>query len=108
MDHRIDIKRHDGKVDVVYQGQIAWSRDREWSGYEESRETQDALPTIAQWLLVRHHAVKTDTMTVYDDEAIYDNRMGVRITVNVGRAADRDHPWSPIYSEDPPDGAPPQ
>jgi hypothetical protein len=45
MDHRIDIKRHDGKVDVVYRDKIAWSREREWSGYEESRETEDALRT---------------------------------------------------------------
>jgi hypothetical protein len=76
MDHRIDIKRHDGKVDVVYRDSSPGSREREWSGHEESRETEDSLRTIAQWFLVRHHAVKTDTMTVYDDKAIYDKSDG--------------------------------
>jgi len=106
MDHRIDIKRQAGMVTVIYQGQVAWSRGREWEGYEESRETQADLPIIAQWLLTRGHAVKSDTMTVYDDEAFYDIWVGVQIKVNVGRVADRERPWSSSYSEDPPDGAP--
>jgi hypothetical protein len=104
MDHRIDIKRQAALVTVTHQGQVAWSRDRQKNSYDESEETSRDVPIIARWLLSKGHAVKADTMMIYDPETDTANWLAEPITLNVGRTAEL-YSWPPPYSG-PPDGAP--
>jgi hypothetical protein len=94
MDHRVDIKRQGGMVTIIYGATLIYDRDRQKNSYDESEETSRDVPIVARWLLSNGHAVKADTMMIYDPEADTANWLVEPITLNVGRTAELSS-WSP-------------